>query len=131
MIEREDMIVGGWGIVLAACAHAFVGLAQTWNLGPWVRPVHQVLGGSTWPLVTALAVGLPIGAMFFAAARFIKPASAAQLALLAGPFAALQVASLAGGSNVYTLAYALLFTAAASAGTLAWKAVHRSRANSR
>lgn len=128
MTKRQAVIQAVWGVVLAALAHAFVAFAESWDLGPAVRPLLRVFGAVTWPIVTFVVVGLPIGAMFHGAAGLARPASASQLALLVGPFAVLQVVSLASAANVYTLAYALVFTVTATAGALAWTSVHRRRA---
>lgn len=131
MTRRQAAIWAGWGVVLAAVAHGFVALAESWDLGPAVRPLHRVFGAVTWPVVTTVVVGLPIGAMFHAAARLTRPDSAPQLALLVGPFAALQFVSLANAADLDTLAYALVFTATATAGALACRSVQRRRAGSR
>lgn len=131
MFKRRELVMAACGVVLALGGFAFEAWAETWNLGPWVRPLHQVFGASTWPLVTTVVVGLPIAAMFYAAARFTQPASALHLAILVGPFAALQMARLAGAPGAWTLSYALMFTATATAGALAWKAASRKGASSR
>lgn len=131
MSKRQELVVGICGIVLAVGAQAFVVLAEGWDLGPSVRSLHLVLGVFTWPVLTTLVVGVPIGAMFYAAARFTRPASVSHLALLVGPFAAVQMISLASAADVYTLAYALMFTATAAAGALAWTSADRRRATSR
>ena len=106
-----------WGIVAAILTQSLISLAETWSFGPSLKPLQLIFGWLTFPVVTAVTLGVPVAAVYFAASRLAKLASAQDTALLVLPFGLLQLLPLAEGSlNFYTVFYPLSFVVTAVLG---------------
>jgi hypothetical protein len=112
--ELEAVVCGS---VVAVAVQTLIALAETWSFGPSLRPLSLIFGHATFPVVTAITLGVPIGCLFFSAAKLLKAKTTFQLLLLIGPFALLQVIGLTGSKlNAYALFYAIVYVGMAFVG---------------
>jgi hypothetical protein len=116
---RRDLLAFLGGTVVAVAAQTFVAIAETWSFGPSLRPLTLVLGPATFPVVTAVSLGIPIGFMFFAAAKLLRAEATSQVLALLAPFALLQlVGLLAGNLNAYAFFYTAAYVGMAAVGAI-------------
>ena len=122
---RKHIQIAFAGLVLGIAVQTFIALAETWSFGPSLHALQLVFGGATFPVVSVVSLGVPIGAAYFATSRLFNVSSALQLALLVVPFVALQVVGLSEGWNGYAVSYACVYVLVALAGVLGWQQAQR------
>lgn len=109
---RSKLTVALLGVVAAILAQTLIALAETWSFGPSLEPLQHLFGWLTFPIVTAVTLGVLIAAVFFAASRVAEASSPVHTVTLVLPFALLQLmrpssTSLDFFAVFYPLAYVL------------------------
>ncbi len=106
---KNKIIIVCIGTIVAVAVQTIIAIAETLSFGPSLHPLTAIFGPFTFPIVTAITLGIPIAALYYNAFKLLNIKGTLSIVLLISPFALLQILNVqAAALNLYAFIYPVM-----------------------